>query len=812
MVYRLLVGGAAAAWAFVGSTRLSANEETTFFELQVRPILADRCLKCHGASKQEGGLRLDSRKALLSGGDSGPAVELGESDDSLLISAVRYEGPEMPPAGPLSDSQVAALTRWIDEGAEWPEHDATIRAAASGVAEADRRWWAFRPLQKPAPPSVENDDWSTNALDQFVLERLRASGLSPAPRADRRTLIRRLYFDLLGLPPTPAEVDAFVADGAPDAWPRLVDRLLEDARYGEHWARFWLDLVRYAESDGWNQDAFRPHLWRYRDYVVDAFNDDKPYPRFVLEQLAGDELPGDDPTPRAAAGFLRLGIYEYNQRDARSHWNDVVNEMTDVAGDVFLGLGMACARCHDHKFDPILQTDYFALRAFFEPVVWRDDLVAATDAEREAHQVQLAVWEAATADVRGRIDALVQPYHERKWATTVDKFPLDIQACFHTPVAERTSWEHQMAYLVERQFEEEAGGPLANLSKEDREALDALEQELAEFDSLKPPALPPLMTATDFDGELSPTFVPGADGEPIAPAFPTVLSSEGGEAAECRAGPHSSGRRTALAEWIGRDDNPLTTRVIVNRLWRRHFGRGLAPAANDFGRLGGEPSHGELLDFVASTFVEQGWSFKRIHRLILTSSTWRQSTEHPQAAEFAAIDPADELYWRAPIRRLSAEQLRDALLSVSGELDGALGGPSVEADSPRRGLYVKRLRNSPDEFLSAFDAAAGLKSVAERDATTTPTQSLLMVNGDYVLARARALAERLQGDSLGSPSERLRRAFDLAWGRDPTDDEFGAALDFVGAADGEDPPPLDSERLIDFCHVLLNSNEFLYLD
>jgi hypothetical protein len=685
------------------------------------------------------------------------------------------------------------------------------------VTDTDRNWWAFQPVDDPTVPHADGDNWSQNPIDRFVYHKLAEAGLTPAPQAAKSILVRRLYFDLLGLPPTPEQIDEYVNHTADDAWQRLVDRLLADPRYGEHWARYWLDLVRYAESDGWNQDAYRPHIWRYRDYVVRAFNDDKPYPEFVREQLAGDEIDcSDDEVPEnlAATGYLRLGIYEYNQRDARSHWDDVLNEITDVTGDVFLGVGMACAKCHDHKFDPLLQTDYYKLRAFFEPLVWRDDLHYATDDERAAYEEQLAVWKEATREIRGEIDALVKPYNDRKWKTTVDKFPLDIQACFKKAVDERTSWEHQMAYLVERQFEEEGGGPLANLSKEDKEQHEALQKELAEFDSLKPEPLPPIMAATDFSGPVSPTVVPDdPEARPIEPGCLSVVANlaplDGPDDATWG---HSTGRRTALANWIASPDNPLTTRVIVNRIWQHHFGVGLVATSNDFGRMGQRPTHPELLDWLTRQFVASGWSIKHLHRLILTSATWRQSSIHPQASEFQEIDPTESLLWRSRVRRLTAEQIRDAMLAVTSELDDRFGGPSVEVNTPRRSLYVKTFRNAPPEFLCDFDVANGLKSVAERNRTTTPIQALLLINGQFAIERSAKLAARLTEQEFATSRELLTHAFHLTWGRPPTNEELAKSLTFVEVTRDEEPPTIDHERLSDFCHVLLNSNEFLYLD
>jgi len=784
------------------------------FEQHIRPILVTKCLKCHGDKKQEGKLRLDSRAAMLAGGETGPSIVPGESTESLLIEAIKYESFEMPPTGQLSEKEIGQFERWIAAGAVWPENVGTLREDSGLIAPADREWWAFRPLRKPEVPIDANDNWSRNEIDRFVHARLAQQGMWPAPQANLNTHIRRLYFDLLGLPPTPDEIDAFANDESPEAWEKLIDRLLDDERYGEHWARYWLDLVRFAESDGWNQDAFRPNLWRYRDYVVDSFNNDKPYPEFVRQQLAGDEIQEENPEHIVAAGFLRLGIYEYNQRDARGHWNDIMNEMTDVTADVFLGMGMACARCHDHKFDPLLQVDYFKLRAFFEPISWRDDIIGATQAEQVEHQKQLAVWEEATKQIRDQIDVLIKPYHDRKWESTAEKFPLDIQACFYKPVEERTSLEQQMAYLVARQFYEEGGGPLSGLKTEDKEKYDALNTELATFDNIKPQPLPELTTATDFSGPPSPTVIPdSADQTPIEPGFLTVLSHQGvGDSPKFPELPQSTGRRTALAEWIGRADNPLTTRVIVNRIWQEHFGQGIVSTANDFGHLGQLPTHPELLDWLTVTFVEDGWSIKRLHKRILMSAVWQQSADHPQAAEYQKKDPAEHLLWRSRIRRLKAEQIRDAMLAISGELQPQIGGPSVDAKTPRRALYVKSFRNTPDLFLAAFDVANGLKSVAERNSTTTPTQSLMMINGEYALGRAKKLAEVLAKDKFATADEMLRHAFRLTWGRSPTESELTQSLDFIGAVFAEEQWTFDGAGLIDFCHVLFNSNEFLYVD
>lgn len=700
--------------------------------------------------------------------------------------------------------------------------------------QPDSPWWAFLPLAHSEVPVNSDDHWSQTAIDRFVMRTLRTHELTAAPEANRAVLIRRLYFDLLGVPPTPEEIQAFLDDTSENAWERLVDRLLADVRYGEHWARFWLDLVRYAESDGWNQDAYRPHLWRYRDYVIRSLNQDRPWPRFVSEQLAGDELSPDDPDSLAATGFLRLGIYEYNQRDARSHWNDILNETTDVTADVFLGMSVSCARCHDHKFDPIPQTDYFRLKAFFEPLVWRDDIPGASTAEQQEHELRMEPWNKATLDVRTRIQALLKPYHDRKWFQTVDKFPADIQDCFRKAASERSSLDEQLSYFVTRQFEEEGGGPLKLLSKEDKLLYDALQAELATFDSLKPDPLPALMTVRDFPGTIAPTPVQdAAPGTVAEPGFLTALSSlRGAEPPQIQPMGNSTGRRSALAAWIVRPDNPLTTRVIVNRIWQQHFGTGLVATASDFGQTGEHPVHPKLLDWLTQSFIDQGWSFKSLHRLILTSAVWKQSCHHPDAVRQQQVDPAERLLWRAAVRRLKAEQVRDAMLAVSGELSSEVGGPSVVPEVPRRAIYVKVFRNVPDELYQAFDGANGLQSTCDRSVTTTPTQSLYLLNSEFTLTRAAALAAKIRPLMTENTAEGLNQLCLTVLGRRADSEEVRLMTEFlqppdsevsVGSASGAgatrdrvslgkaDTPAVDDD-LVDLCHVLLNSSEFLYLD
>jgi len=784
------------------ATELDA-ERAAHFESKIRPVFATTCIKCHGPDKQEGELRLDTKASLLKGGESGEVIVAGKPDESLLLSALKYDGLEMPPKAPLSPEKIREFELWIEGGAVWPEETSQIRPAGGEISDEDRQWWAFQPVQDPAVPLASFSGRDTNEIDRFLHCRLADEQMTPTETAKRTVLVRRLYQTVIGLPPSPEEVDRFVNDDSPQAYEQLVDSLLTDQRYGEHWARFWLDLVRYAESDGWNADAYRPDIWRYRDYVVAAFNDDKPYADFVREQLAGDEIEDPSPEDLAAAGYLRLGVFEYNQRNSRQHWDDILNEITDVTADVFLGMGMACARCHDHKYDPILQLDYYKLRAFFEPIVFDDETVYASAEEREAFEKANAEWMTETASLREKIEAIEKPYADKKRKATIAKFPLDIQAAYEKPASERSSWDQQMVYFMNRQFYEEGANPLEKLKEPDEKSREVLRKELEAFASLKPKSLPKLMLAKNHFGPFATTSILGRDdAENVEPGLLRVLSEgPNSEYPDC-----DTNRRTVLANWIASPNNPLTTRVIVNRIWKQHFGRGLVRSVSDFGTLGGKPTHPELLDWLTTQFIADGQSIKQLQNRILMSSTWQQSATHEKSGEYSQKDPGNELLWRRDVRRLSAEQIRDAMLFASGELSNDHGGPSVKGEAPRRSLYVKSFRNTPDRFLHSFDVANGLKSVAQRSSTTTPTQALMMINGDFVLDRAKNMAKRL--GTVTPEEQRTRMAIKWAWSRDPTQEELDRSTEFLRSQSTEE----SYDQFVDFCHVLLNSNEFLYVD
>jgi mono/diheme cytochrome c family protein len=784
-----------------------------FFETKVRPILADNCFKCHGPAKQKGGLRLDSRGAALQGGENGPAVVPGRRDDSLLVEAIHYESLEMPPAGKLDDAKIAILTRWVEMGAPWPTTEVSPAAAASGakprLSDEDRAYWAFQPIKRPEPPVPRDGRWSRNPIDRFILARLEAEGLTTAPEADRRTLIRRASFDLTGLPPTPTEIDAFVNDTEPLAYERLIERLLASPRYGERWARHWLDLVRYAESDGYRADAYRPETWRYRDYVIAAFNDDVSYDRFIAEQLAGDELAPGEPRLMVATTFLRLWIYEHNQRDVPEQWRTILNDLTDVTGDVFLGLGIGCARCHDHKYDPILQEDYYRLQAFFAPLLPRDDLPLATTEAWRDYEEKTNAWEAATAEIRAAIAAIERPYLEKAAKGAIDKFPKETQELLAKPESDRTPLEEQIYRLAYRQVLDEEEKP--KVTKDDQKRLDSLKKELAALDHLKPAAIPTAFTATDVGPLAPPTRIPGDRLQrDIAPGFLTLLDPEPAKVTRPPTAANSTGRRAALARWLARPDNPLTARVFVNRLWQYHFGRGLVATSSDFGRLGERPSHPELLDWLASEFMARGWKLKSLHRLIMTSAAYRQAALRPVPALARLKDPENRLLWRMNTRRLEIEPIRDAMLCASGELDLAMGGPGVAVTEPRRTIYTKVMRNTRDPLLEAFDAPDGSNTTPTRNVTITPTQSLILINGGWTLGRAQALARRLERLEDDGPDCRIALAYRLVFGRAPAAAELAEAKAFLNGA--ATSAGFDVAVWTDFCHALLNSNEFLYVD
>ncbi len=791
-----------------------SSEAIAFFESKVRPIFVEHCHGCHAGDKHKGELRLDTHASLQQGGESGAAIVAGKPDESLLIEAIRYESLEMPPSGKLPDDKIAILTEWVKIGAPFPADPAgtgpALRVKRHEITDEDRSYWAFQPIAPIAPPKIAGDTWSRGAIDQFLLAAMQQQELQPAAEADKATLLRRVKFDLTGLPPTAEELQQFLADERDDAYEHLVDRLLASRAYGERWARHWLDLVRYAESDGYKQDAYRPTAWRYRDYVIDAFNNDKPYTEFIRQQLAGDELRPITAENLAATGYLRLGVYEYNQRDVKTQWSVILNDLTDVTADVFLGMGMQCARCHDHKFDPILQEDYFRLQAHFTPLGWRDETLLVEPSQQEA----LAAWENATAPIRAEIEAIERPHLDAAARSQLSRFPEEVKPALFKQAGERTPYEEQLYQLALRQAYDDIKKVdfTKKLTGQRLEQWTALKQQLAELEKQKPQAIPTMATATDIGPVAPPTLIPGkrAAAE-VLPGPPTVLvsssSSPSNHAIVPPADSSTTGRRLALANWIASPENPLTARVMVNRMWQYHFGVGLVESASDFGRLGQPPTHPQLLDYLAHQLAAHDFRLKPIHRLMVTSAAYRQASRGPELAASVARDPANKFLARMTVRRLAAEQIRDAALAVSGELDPQVGGEGAEPADPRRSIYVKVFRNKRDPLLEVFDVPEGIGSAPVRNNTTTANQALLLINGPWMLERAKVLAHKIAEQVGNDRTIQTREAYLRILSREPTEEEQKFAAEFFA-----DIPKDAKLPYTNFCHVLMNSSEFLYVD
>ena len=721
----------------------------------------------------------------------------------------------------------------------------------------DRNYWMLQPVVRPEVPEVQDAEWVRNPIDAFILARLEEKGLSPAPEADRNTLLRRASFDLLGLPPTSQESDAFLADASTEVYEHRIDSFLASPHYGEAWARHWLDLVRYAETDGFKADVTRPGAWRYRDWVIKSLNDDKPYDRFVTEQIAGDEMAPNSHEALIATGFLRHGPYEDNQAHVEQQWHSILNDVTNVTGQVFLGVTIGCARCHDHKYDPILQKDYYRLQAFFAALDPRAGVPIAGADEQARYQSRFAEWEESTREVRARMEALEAPHREKFLAARLGRFPKEVQAILALEPAERTPYQAQIAALARRQLVATPSAMRKLMKGEEGNRWDALREELEKWDDLRPETMPVALAVRDIGPKASPVRIPGnsdKDGSNsgIEPGFLSILDPRPAEIDGKTTNRTSTGRRTALARWITRPENPLTARVMVNRLWQFHFGRGLVATPNDFGRQGGPPTHPELLDWLASEFVASGWSLKAMHRLMVTSATYRQvsrvDSSH-QSAE-ARVDPENKLLWKMRMRRLEGEELRDAILATSGELNLEVGGPSIYPDLPpglsaryawkasadlaernRRSIYIFLKRNLRYPLFEAFDMPDTHESCARRNVTTTAPQALLLLNGRMGLERAAAFTGRLLRESSGSDRARIRRAYRLAFNRSVSENEIIEAEAFLdaqtklisGRMEAGERVTLprgttvasDSARsaaLVDFCHVLMNSNEFIYVD
>lgn len=720
-----------------------------------------------------------------------------------------------------------------------------------------RKHWAFQRVVRPSPPHVSNSAWVRNPVDAFVVAELETKGLEPSAAADKVTLLRRATFDLIGLPPTPEEVDGFLADLSPNAFEKVVDRLLASPHYGERWARHWLDLARYAESEGFKNDETRPNAWRYRDYVIKAFNTDKPYDRFVQDQIAGDELWPDDPEARVATAFNRHYPDESNARNLMQRRQEILNDITDTVGSVFLGLTYGCARCHDHKFDPILQTDYYRLQAFFANATAVDDIVLHPPEVVERHRRQWAVWEEKTRSPRQGMEALEAPKRKEIVDELMAKYPAEIQNAILKPAEERTPFEWQMYYKAKAYLDPSSHAYVAasdkvgkSLKGDARKQWEELKTRLEEFSGLHPGELNIGTGIADISREAPKTHLleGGAYNAPIEEVQPGFLSILAPQPAKITPPENleSTGRRMALAQWLTSPSNPLTARVMVNRIWNHHFGQGLVGTPSNFGLSGDRPTHPQLLDWLAAEFVKQGWSLKSLHRLIVTSNTYQQASLFRETA--AKVDPDNRLLWRFPRGRLEAEVIRDSALYVSGLLNTQMGGPSVfpelppgmvsrggwkvseaEAERNRRSIYVFVRRNTRYPMFETFDMPDTHESCPRREITTSPLQALTLLNNRLVLDWAGSFAVRVLKSAGADLSEQVDTAYRLAYSRSPQGAETETAFSFfkrhraiiarrvaagekiaVPASLPENVDPVDAAALVDFCHILLNSNEFVY--
>ncbi|HUQ70930.1 MAG TPA: PSD1 and planctomycete cytochrome C domain-containing protein [Planctomycetaceae bacterium] len=743
-------------------------DDAAFFADRVAPVFERRCVSCHNDAEAKGGLSLQSLPGLQKGGDSGAVIRAGQPDQSPLLDAITGDKPEMPKAGPpLSVTEVTAIKQWIQSGAVWPDG-----RVLEERPQADLDWWSLKPLQRPTVPEVA-DGWSRTPIDRFILQTLHARRLTPSPEADRRTLIRRLSYDLIGLPPMPDDVAAFLADDRADAYERIVDRLLDSPQHGERWARHWLDVVHYGETHGYDKDQPRPNAWPYRDYVIRVFNSDKPYGRFIAEQLAGDVVAPETVDGVTALGFIAAGPWDFishvevpeSKTDGKIARSLDRDDMVVNALNTFCSLTVQCARCHAHKFDPVSQTDYYRLQAVFAALD-RADRAFDSDPDTGRRRSELLARRRMVSVEREGVSALVAvfdaelqrlPAPQRVYAGVVHDGSGNFRGT--GPDGGRPRTIHVLHRGDVRKLGPEVG-----------------------------PGVPPLVMGLPATWDIGPDQ------------------------------PESS-RRVALAEWIAHRDNPLTWRSIVNRVWQYHFGRGLVDSPNDFGRMGRQPSDPELLDWLAVEFRDNGQSLKSLHRLIVTSAAYRQVSAN--RADGSALDQDNTLVWRFNRRKLDAESIRDSLLFVAGRLDTTMGGPSFQdfvveqpqhsphfeyrlhdpndPKSHRRSVYRFLVRSQPQPFMTTLDCADPSMSVDKRNETINPLQALALLNNGLTLVMAERFAERVAVEN--GIKAQVSQAFELALSRRATAEELDSLVEYAGKF-----------GLANTCRVILNLNEFTFVD
>jgi cytochrome c553 len=724
--------------------------QTQFFESKIRPVLADNCYKCHSqqAERVKGGLLLDTREGTLKGGETGPAVVPGDLDKSLLIKAVRYTDPDlqMPPKDKkLSDAEIADLEAWVKMGAPDPR---VATASQKAWVDSNKKHWAWQPLKKPAVPEVKDASWCKTPVDNFIVAKLEDKNLKPSPMTDKRTLIRRATFDLIGLPPGPKEVDDFVKDESPDAFAKVVDRLLASPHYGERWGRHWLDVARYSDTKGQirrqREDPLYPYAWTYRDYVIRSFNDDKPYNIFIIEQLAADKLPATskNPTNLCALGFLTIGDRFMQMK------NDIINDRIDVVTKGFLGLTVSCARCHDHKFDPIPTKDYYSLHGIF-----------ASSAEPT---VEPYVQKTPSTDE-------YRDYYKQR--SELDRKQDTVEAEF---ARARRTRDREMAKKLQRD-ERQIVGEIARL---EMNHAGAPMRAMAIYDAPKPKDSPVFIRGeAENKGPIVPRHFLEVLSGPVRPAFT-----------------NGSGR-LELAHAIVSKGNPMTPRVMVNRIWLHHFGEGFVPTPDDFGTMSESPSHPELLDYLAARFQEENWSIKKMHRLIMLSSVYQQSSANNP--RYAQVDPNNRLLWRANIRRLEYEPLRDSMLAIGGSLDETMYGRPVDMernpDSRRRTVYAKIDRQDVMDSMVNFDFANPDLPSGRRYETTVPQQALFLMNSPIVVEQAKKLVSLPEFEDCTKEESRVKFLYERIYQRPPRPEEIQLGLEFVSQEPSTEKTAADAE-------------------
>ena len=712
---------------------------------------------------------------------------------------------------------------------------ASVLYASDHFDAEDRAHWAFQKVSRPEVPKVRNNDWVRNPVDAFVAAELEKQNIPAGLAADKRTLLRRAYLDLIGIPPAPAELNQFFTDTSPKAFEHAVDRLLDSPHYGERWARHWLDLARYAESEGFKADETRPNAWRYRDYVIRSLNSDKPYNRFVQEQIAGDELWPEDPDAQIATAFNRHYADESNARNLMQRRQEILNDITDTVGFVFIGMSYACARCHDHKFEPILQSDYYRLQAFFANTAAKDDLVLTSDQEAKHYRERLAIWEEKTQGIREQMEAIEAPKRKALERDYFEKYPAEIRAALTKSEAERNPFERQMAWKAmqyldpkSHEYVGDLEAVLGKLKGAEKKRWEELKAELDKFAHLHPGQLPIGSGMVDLGPEAPKTFVLSKGAfdqrrEEVAPGFLEVINPAPAKIENGR-------RRSALAKMLTDPENPLPARVIVNRVWHYHFGKGIVGTPSEFGVKGDRPTHPALLDWLTTEFIQHGWSLKHLHRLIMASATYQQSSQHREEA--ARYDPENRLLWKFPRHRLEGEVIRDSALAVAGALNPKMGGPSIFPELPpgmptprggwkvnddpsernRRSVYVFVRRNTRYPLFDSFDMPDPHESCSRRNVTTSPIQALNLLNSKLTLEWAQALAERVLAKAGSDLTRQIEAAFELAYCRPPQTDEKKLAVEFLNTHREVigDQSENGAATLTDLCHMLLNSNEFVY--